>query len=134
MATEREPMSAPWDWSVPDSKPYPATESGRLARGQLEDAVDRACKFWLVHCLSDESACTVRWITEFVSGQVGREIRPTGVHAVLVRWQEIDYAMIEGDPLEFVGFTAAGMEFGLEELYRRAERDRRVSHSEDGDA
>lgn len=65
-----------------------------------------------------------------VSSQEGRAVSKGAVRSILLRWREIGYAMVEGEPLEFVGLTVAGMEFGLDEMYRRAGHERRVSRAE----
>lgn len=121
----------PWDWTVPKPRLYPRTESGRRARGQLEDMVDRWCKAWLVKGATVLHPCTARWLAEVTSSEDGKPTSQGSVRGILLRWRDIGYADIEEDPTRFVGFTVDGMRYGYEEMYRRADYDRRASQPEE---
>lgn len=93
--------------------------------------VDLVCKTWLVKHLDCGCACSVRLIADAVSAEDGKATSSGSVRAILSRWQEIGYAVVEEDPTRFVGLTAEGMQVGYEALYEKAERVRRESHPRD---
>jgi len=100
--------------------------TGRRARGELEYAADRWCKIWLVD--GCESDCTPSWIAHRIVDDEKRPVTVASIRSILERWAAAGYANIGFDPLRFVSLTPEGMQLGYEELYRRTERDRRVSH------
>lgn len=118
-----------WDWTIPPRLPWPETPTGRRARGELEHAVDRWCKIWLIDAYEED--CTPSWIAHQVVATEKRPVAIPSIRRILSRWRDAGYADVDDDPLRFVSLTPEGMRLGYEELYQRQGRRRRVSRALD---
>ncbi|WKW85511.1 DNA binding protein [Rhodococcus phage Reynauld] len=119
------PLAKAWDGTMPKFATFNEMPTGRRARGQLDDMVDVLCKMWMLTgtggALMPEM-CTSEWLTERTAAADGRETSPGAVAGILHRWRRIGYAIVRDKPLRFCGFTAAGLELGVEELNRQYRR------------
>lgn len=104
---------------------YGTTPSGRAARGQLESWVQEACDEFLVE--APEAKCTPDWISNKIYALQGVEPPSVGaIHAVLMRWQTLEFAYVEKKPVRFLGYTPQGIQMGLDGLKAQAKRQKKM--------
>lgn len=114
---------------VPDLVPtgieqkFSSTPTGRAARGELEQMVDRVCRDWAVD--QEDFPCRVTYVADQIERREGIK-RPSegAINAVFERWQKIGYAIIERKPNRFVSYTDAAREHGLLRLKELAKRSK----------
>jgi hypothetical protein len=97
---------------VPDivTTNFRATESGRTARGQLEEWVERACGAWMAGDREEE--CTTAWVAAWIDSEYGTTPSRGAIDAVWNRWVTIGFAIKMSHPTQFVAFTPAGRDKG----------------------
>lgn len=100
---------------------YDPTQSGRAARGQLEDQVNEVCSTWVVEQI--KLPCTPVYISEEIARKEGIKAPSTGaIAAVFDRWERIGYAVIGKKPTRFLQYTEDAIEHGLDWIKERAKR------------
>lgn len=95
------------------------TESGRKARGQLEDEVKRVTDMWVaMAAIGDMQPCTPPWVAE----RIDPENPPStgAISAVFERWALYGFCTIEKKPTRFTGYTPDGISKGLHVLKAQA--------------
>ena len=115
-------LAKAWDGSIPAFKKFEKNESGRRARGQLEDMVDVLCKVWIVKGPDNDQfpdLCYATWLAKMATSIDGIHTSPGAIAGILQKWEKIGYATIGIKPSRFIGYTKTGMELGLDEIYRR---------------
>lgn len=101
---------------------FEPTQSGRAARGQLEDQVNDVCSTWVVE--EYKMLCSPAYISEEIGRKEGIKPPSTGaITAVFGKWERIGYAVIGRKPTRFLSFTEAAIEHGLDWLKDRAKRN-----------
>jgi hypothetical protein len=100
---------------------YGPTETGRAARGQLEDQVNEICSTWVVE--QYKMACTPQYIAEEIARKEGIKAPSTGaIAACFDRWEKIGYATIGRKPTRFISYTEEAVEHGLGWIKEKAKR------------
>ena len=93
---------------------FAPTPSGRAGRGELESWVKEITDIWVV---DQNGLCTPKYVSDYIARRKGIKAPSVGaVDAVLKRWVEIGFAVIEKKPTRFTGYTEAGIKFGLESM------------------
>lgn len=115
----------PWDGvSLPELKRFEITETGRRARGELDNLVDYCVKAALISG-DDRSAAGLAGAVEELDGV---PTSAASVTSVLRRWDRIGYAEIDTRPVRLVDITEEGRKLGPAEMARRHRRRDRASH------
>lgn len=111
---------------------FTPTATGRAARGELASWVKHECDVWLVEELIYK--CTPPYLAEAIAKTQGFAKPPSvgAVDAVLKRWVEIGFAVVEKKPTRFIKYTDDGIRLGLEGCIERAKRTRRLQEAEAG--
>ncbi|RYE95931.1 MAG: hypothetical protein EOO77_41965 [Oxalobacteraceae bacterium] len=112
---------------VPDitTTSFRPTESGRTARGQLEEWVERACGAWLRGDREDE--CTTAWVAEWIASEYGTTPSRGAIDAVWNRWVDIGFAIKMSKPTQFVAFTPDGLNKGRAVLKEEHARKTKIN-------
>lgn len=92
--------------------------SGRTRKGLLDTWVEQVCKVWAVNPVGE---CTPAFIAQFIAMlQDVSEPSVGAIDAVLRRWVEYGFAVVEKKPTRFVSFTEEGARLGLEVMREKA--------------
>lgn len=109
---------------------FAPTATGRAARGELAAWVKDECDIWLI----DESGnpCTPVYLAESIAKTQGFGKPPSvgAIDAVLKRWVNIGFAVIEKKPTRFVKYTEQGVSLGLEGCLAKARQAKNSSKAE----
>lgn len=92
--------------------------SGRTRKGLLDTWVNQVCKVWAVNPVGE---CTPAFIAQFIA-MLNDVTEPSvgAIDAVLKRWVEYGYAVIEKKPTRFASFTEEGLKLGLDMMREKA--------------
>lgn len=114
------------------ARSFAPTATGRAARGELAAWVKLECDVWLID--NPEYSCTPAYLSEAIAKTQGLGKAPSvgAVDAVLKRWAEIGFAVMEKKPTRFIKYTDDGVKLGLEGCLERAKRNRRSKAAEAG--
>lgn len=120
-------LAEQWRGEIPEILDFAPTASGRRARGQLENILDHVCKSWMMQSevRAQADQCTAEWLATAVTAIDGRATSTGACRRVLLRWRDLGYAIVEENPLRFVGLTEQGMKIGIDELERRSKKKSR---------
>jgi hypothetical protein len=100
---------------------FTPTETGRAARGQLEQQVKEMCDQW-IESRSDEY-CTPPFVSTRIAEQYNIKPPSTGaIGAVFKRWQDLGFALIGQKPVRFAAYTPDGLKLGLDGMKAKAKR------------
>lgn len=120
-------VESPAPGRVPPSiaRPYSPTATGRAARGELEAWVRRVCDTWLLD--EEQIICTPNYVSIEIQKLEGLGKPPSvgAISAVWERWVSLGFAKIEKKPTRFIGYTDAGIQYGLEALKEQAKQQHR---------
>jgi hypothetical protein len=109
------------------ARTFDPTATGRAARGELEQWVLEVTNVYAVD--KEPEPCTPQAIAIEIGRRQGISPPSSGaVNAVLNRWLEYKFAIVERKPTRFIGYTSAGINKGLDllkEEYKTAERQRK---------
>lgn len=124
-----EPGASPGDGGIVLESPRYAdadpTPSGTRRRGQLEEEVQRICVGYLKgEYSSDEDGYMT---TKHIATLIDADSPPSSgaIHAVLLRWEKIGYAVLNRKPLEFSLVTPDGMKMGLQAMKSKSRASRK---------
>lgn len=107
---------------VEDSEDTTKQGNTRVAR-QLEREVKEVCDMYTLGLMPDVIMLTTSEIAKAIS--VDNPPSTGAITNVLKRWHEVGFAVHETGPHRFGGYTAEGIQLGVNKLYARAGRDAR---------
>ena len=103
---------------------YKPTESGRAARGSLEQNVKLACDAYLRRA-DATLECSTKWVSEWIAENKEGGLPSRGaINAVFERWLKLGFCMLMYKPTQFVCYTPDGIKFGLDEMKAKAKQRR----------
>lgn len=112
---------------IPDAvlREYAPTETGRAARGSLEQNVRIACDAWIKD--GEPGECDTKYVSQWIYDNLGTPSLPSrgAIDAVWKRWVDLGFCMILHKPTQFVCYTPDAVKLGLEEMKARAKRAQR---------
>lgn len=88
-------------------------------RGELDSNVEAICRLWLDKAIPGDEL-TTDWISLLVD--VDNPPSKGAIHAVLMRWDESNFAIVEKNPVRFICFTPTVQEIGIEAARKLAHR------------
>lgn len=124
-------LESPDDTRVPAllRRTFAPTASGRLARGELETMVHMVTNVWVIEEYG--FPCTPQWIAEEIASDHAIPAPSTGaITAVLEKWVNLKFAVVERKPLRFVSYTPTGISMGLEKMKLSVQQAGRLNINE----
>lgn len=100
---------------------FAPTETGRAARGQLEQQVKEVCDAWVESGSGDP--CTPQFISTSIAEKYKIKPPSTGaIGAVFKRWTDLGFALVGSKPIRFAAYTPDGVKLGLDGMKARSKR------------